>query len=186
MTRMLSPYLLAFCLLLALGIAASPYASRAEEPICGGVVDRSDHSAPKVIESKEIRSFSTSFWRYDEDSPNHEAHRWNITVAKDDAGEVWAEINGNRARIPGGNALLAEVQEVLDRFGLVKFNGVDRVTSGLPPEYSPTRLKAEYASGERLYFRTNGNPDSPWTAAILGIFLPENTLDKGASGRNAR
>ena len=174
------------CAALAGIILSGCGSSAVEEPICGGVVDRSDHSAPKVIESKEIRSFSTSFWRYDEDSPNHEAHRWNITVAKDDAGEVWAEINGNRARISGGNALLAEVQEAIDRFGLVKFNGVDRVTSGLPPEYSPTRLKAEYASGERLYFRTNGDPDSPWTAAILEIFRPGRHLDNKASGHNAR
>lgn len=158
------------CIVLA-GIMLSGCGSSAvEEPICGGVVDRSDHSAPKVIESKEIRSFSTSFWRYDEDSPNHEASRWRITVTKDSAGELWVEINGNKARIQGGKAL-AEVQEVIDRFGLVKLNGVDRVTSGLPPEYSPTRLEAEYASGERLYFRTNGNPSAEWTKAMLEIFL---------------
>ena len=186
MARMTFPYLLAFCLLLTLGITAGPSASWAGEPICGGVVDRSDHSAPKAIASKEITSFSTSFWRYDEDSPNHEARRWCISVAKDDAGELWAEINGNKAKIRGGNALLTEVQEVIDRFGLTKRNGVDRITSGLPPQYGPTWLKAEYASGERLYFQTNGDPDSPWTAAILGIFFPQKRLDKGASGQSPR
>ena len=143
-----------------------------EVPLCGGVVDRSDHSAPKAIASKDISSFSTSFWRYDEDSPSQGARRWCISAGRDDAGELWAEINGDKADLQDRKAL-ADVQEVIDRFGLVKRNGVDRVTSGLPPQYGPARLKAEYASGERLYFQTNGDPDSPWTAAILEIFLPE-------------
>ena len=70
-------------------------------------------------------------------------------------------------------AFLDAVQEVIDRFELAKLNGIDRVTAGLPPAFSPTRLSVDYASGERLYFQTNGDPDSPWTAAILEIFLPE-------------
>lgn len=156
-----------------------------EVPLCGGVVDRSDHSAPKAILSKEIRAFSTTFWRYDEDSPQHEVRRWHITIRWEDTGELWMEINGDKAKLQGDTALLAEVQDVIDRFGLVMHNGVDRVTSGLPPAYAPTWLKAEYASGERLYFQTNGDPDSPWTAAILEIFLPEKRLDKKASGQNA-
>ena len=52
-----------------------------------------------------------------------------------------------------------------------KLNGIDRVTAGLPPAYSPTRLSVDYASGERLYFQTNGDPKVEWPRALLEIFL---------------
>ena len=55
-----------------------------EAPICGGVTDRTDHSAPKVIRSKEIAGFSASFWITDEDVSR--SGRWDLQAFKDSSG----------------------------------------------------------------------------------------------------
>ncbi|MCQ2558960.1 MAG: hypothetical protein MJ135_07560, partial [Oscillospiraceae bacterium] len=65
----------------------------------------------------------------------------------------------------------AEVQHIIEQYGLVKCNGINKVTAGLAPEYGPWELRALYDSGETLYFRENGAPDGDWTAALRDYFL---------------
>ena len=138
-----------------------------EAPLCGGVTDRTDHSAPKVIESKQISALSASFWVQDEEG---RGARWNLSAKKDSSGGVSASVGG-AVQAQTDSAFLDAVQKMIDRFELAKLNGIDRVTAGLPPAYSPTRLSVDYASGERLYFQMNGRPEAEWARALLELFL---------------
>ncbi|MBR5257944.1 MAG: hypothetical protein IKV51_03245, partial [Clostridia bacterium] len=74
-------------------------------------------------------------------------------------------------QVQADGALIAAFQGIIDRFELAKFNGVDRVTAGLPPQFSPARLSVDYASGERLYFQMNGDPGAEWPRALFELFL---------------
>ena len=138
-------------------------------PICGGVTDRTDHSAPKVIVSRQISAVVASFWLRDEEE---RGTRWTLSAKKDSSGGVSVRVEGAvQEEAQADSAFLEAVQEIIDRFELAKLNGIDRVTAGLPPAYSPTRLNVDYASGECLYFQMNGRPEAEWPRALLEIFL---------------
>ena len=160
-----------WCIMLAAlaGLLLTACRPAEEAPICGGVTDRTDHSAPKVIESKQISSIFASFWIQDEEG---RGTRWKLSAKKDSSGGVSVSVEGAvKEEAQAESAFLDAVQEVIERFELAKLNGIDRVTAGLPPAYSPTRLSVDYASGERLYFQMNGRPEAEWPQALLEIFL---------------
>ena len=142
----------------------------AEPPLCGGVTDRTDHAAPKVINSKEITAFSTSFLLADEKSSSSEVRYWSFSVEKADSDRIVIDL-GNGATVQADVVLLAELQQIIDRFDLAALNGTDRVVAGLPPMFDPCRLNVVYASGERLYFRRNSRPQEGWPKAMLDILL---------------
>ena len=147
-----------------------------EVPLCGGVTDRTDHSAPKAIVSKEITALCASFWMQDEEG---RGMSWTLSAKREGSGGVSVSVEGAvQEKAQADAAFLDAVQEVIDRFELAKLNGIDRVTAGLPPAFSPTRLSVDYASGERLYFQMNGRPDAEWPAALLEIFLCKDSLCK--------
>ena len=66
---------------------------------------------------------------------------------------------------------LKEVHDVIVKHDLVRRNGFDEVTSGLPFEYAPCSLSVDYASGERLYFHKDGDPRSAWANDLKALFL---------------
>ena len=136
----------------------------------GGVVhDRTDHSAPKTIKSREIMALEASFWLEDEHLPRGS---WMLRANRSGSGEVSVSIDGRqKAQCLLNASFLAGVQDLIDRFELVKRNGLDRVTSGLPHQFSPCSLSVDYVSGERLHFRSNGNPGAEWPRAMLELFL---------------
>ena len=157
------------------GVFLAGFDASAETPLCGGVTDRTDRTAPKVIKSKEITAFSTSFLLRDETSPHEAIEHWSFTVKKDDSGRIAIEA-GNGTTVQADDALLAELQQVIDRFDLAALNGTDRLTAGLPPVFGPCRMSVDYASGERLYFQRNSRPEEGWPRAMLDIFL--NAFEK--------
>ena len=157
------------------GVFLAGFDASAETPLCGGVTDRTDRTAPKVIKSKEITAFSTSFLLRDETSPHEAIEHWSFTVKKDDSGRIAIEA-GNGTTVQADDALLAELQQVIDSFDLAALNGTDRVTAGLPPVFGPCRMSVDYASGERLYFQRNSRPEEGWPRAMLDIFL--NAFEK--------
>ena len=160
-----------WCIMLAAlaGLLLSACWPAEEAPLCGGVTDRTDHSAPKVIVSKEMTALSASFWVQDEEG---RGARWNLSAEKDSSGGVSVRVGGAvQGQALADAAFLAALQEVIDRFELAKLNGIDRVTAGLPPSFSPVRLNVDYASGERLYFQMNGDPKAEWPRALLKLFL---------------
>ena len=129
------------------GVFLAGFDASAETPLCGGVTDRTDRTAPKVIKSKEITAFSTSFLLRDETSPHDAIEHWSFTVKKEDSGRIAIEA-GNGATVQADDALLAELQQVIDRFDLAALNGTDRVIAGLPPMFGPCRMSVDYASGK--------------------------------------
>ena len=157
-----------WCIMLAAlaGLLLTACRPAEEAPLCGGVTDRTDHSAPKAIVSKEMTALSASFWVQDEEG---RGARWNLSAKKDSSGGVSASVGG-AVQAQADSSFLDAVQEVIDRFELAKLNGIDRVTAGLPPACSPTRLSVDYASGERLYFQMNGRPEAEWPRALLKLF----------------
>ena len=157
------------------GVFLAGFDASEETPLCGGVTDRTDRTAPKVIKSKEITAFSTSFLLRDETSPHEAIEHWSFTVKKDDSGRIAIEA-GNGTTVQADDALLAELQQVIDRFDLAALNGTDRLIAGLPPVFGPCRMSVDYASGERLYFQRNSRPEEGWPRAMLDIFL--NAFEK--------
>ena len=160
-----------WCIMLAAlaGLLLSACWPAEEVPLCGGVTDRTDHSAPKAIVSKEITAFSASFWIQDEEGLGM---RWKLSAKKGSSGVVAVSVEGAvQEQAQADSAFLDAVQEVIDRFELAKLNGIDRVTAGLPPAHSPTRLSVDYASGERLYFHMDGDPEADWARELRNLFL---------------
>ena len=80
-----------------------------EVPLCGGVTDRTDHSAPKVIASKQISSIAASFWIQDEEG---RGTRWKLSAKKDGSGGVSVSVEGaGKEEAQADSAFLDAVQK---------------------------------------------------------------------------
>ncbi|MBQ5728412.1 MAG: hypothetical protein IIV56_05790, partial [Mailhella sp.] len=104
--------------------------------------------APKVILSTEIVALDTNFF----------------SVRKRSCEAVEKAVS---------KAFLKEVHDVIVKNDLPRWNGFDEVTSGLPVQYSSCSLSVDYASGERLYFRMDGDPEAEWARQLKTLFLRE-------------
>ena len=141
----------------------------------GGVTRRHNYDAPKVIHSAEIVALDTNFFLLDWEEGGYSlgGRRWTFEVRRE--GESFlltARLRGKEARaVAVDEAFLGEVHAVILKHGLPRKNGFDEVTSGLPVEYSSCSLSADYASGERLYFRMDGDPRSAWANDLKALFL---------------
>ena len=147
--------------------------SRPSDTDCmdGGVTRRHSYDAPKVILSTEIVALDTNFFLYDEDGSG--GTRWSFSVRREGAAFLLtARPRGQEARaVAVDEAFLREVHAVLLKHDLPRRNGFDEVTSGLPFEYAPCSLSVDYASGERLYFHKDGDPESAWARDLRNLFL---------------
>lgn len=138
--------------------------------MCGGVVDRS-YDAPKVIESKDLTAIDTEFF-YTENYGNRHDALLKIKLARNEKGElILSEENRYNVSAKVGDEVLSGAQELIDKFKLSELNGTDRYRSGLPNPYSPIYFKAEYASGESIYFCVNGNAEEAWCNELAAYFL---------------
>ncbi|MBO7676921.1 MAG: hypothetical protein J6S49_05355 [Erysipelotrichaceae bacterium] len=140
-----------------------------EEPISGGTTDKTDYNAPKEIKSKDISELSTHFYldlRY----TANDDHLFDFEIKKDDSGTLMATENNSGISFKADKKLLDDLQAVIDKYELVKDNGVNKVTAGLPPEFQPCYLKVDYASGEQLYFRYDNDPSAKWATRFYDIF----------------
>lgn len=137
----------------------------------GGINDNTDHSAPKSIASREITAFYTHFCCEDPDDPSHNGvHRFEII--KNDSGTLMLTASGViKGSTEVNLSLLEKVQDIIERYDLVKQNGISCITKGLPVQYSPCSLSAEYASGEQLNFTIDGCPDEQWCIDLKNLFL---------------
>lgn len=141
-----------------------------DPPVCGGITDQTDPSAPKVIESKELTLFSTAFYLTDRYDSSRDGF-YSYKLSSNEQGQLVLKTSSpSEIEIPVDSSVFVGVQEIIDRFELVKSNGVYRVTAGLPPEYSPWSVHAVYASGETLDFYENGDPYGEWSAAFKDFF----------------
>lgn len=135
----------------------------------GGTTDRSDRSAPKTIQSRDITGFQAVFYLSNRWTAK-DSHQFRFQVKKDAAGVLTASEEISAVSRPADAQLLAALQAVIEKQKLAQENGVYRVTSGLPPEYQPCRLQVDYASGEVLRFTRNNNPYAQWSEAFYDIF----------------
>lgn len=140
-----------------------------QEIVSGGVSDKSNPNAPKVIESTEIVEFSVSVYlsnRWTED----DRHTFAFAVTPDENGVLTAYETLSGIQSPADEALLSALQEVISRNDLAAMNGIYRVTAGLPETHRPRELKVLYASGETLQYTVNNNPQEAWAAEICDVF----------------
>lgn len=137
-------------------------------PECGGVTDKTDHNAPKEIVSKDLTSFCAHFYLRGEWSPGRGDRFYTFEVHKDEQGTLTAFARTDTTQDavisrPADGKLLTALQAIIDTYKLAGQNGYYRVTAGLPPEFQKCHFTANYASGEKLEFTKNNNPDDEWT-----------------------
>lgn len=138
-------------------------------PIEGGNTHRVDDGAPKEIRSKDIAELEMDFFL---------ASRWNcaesgdfdFSVKPDGKGGLTVTEKFLGISCQADEELLRSLQEIIDRNGLVKQNGLYDVTAGLAPEFQPRGIDVLYESGERLYFTTDNNPYARWAAEVYDVF----------------
>ena len=140
-----------------------------DDPVSGGIIDHSDPSASKVIESKNLVSLETGFFCYETD-PAEGGYRYSFSLKKIDGKPTLSENKRYQISCEVEEAVLGKVEEIIEQYNLAEWNGRNRYTSGLPEEYAPYYLSAEYASGERLYFYLDGDPEAEWSNALLKFF----------------
>lgn len=139
--------------------------------ISGGVIDRTDQNAKKQIESKNISEFFSKFYIYDKYEAGNDGEFW-ISIKDNDKGEHVLKVEGvYNHELVVGDEVLAGVQDIIDRYELVKKNGKYRVVAGLAPEYGPWEIRVLYDSGEQLKFYENGDPNGDWTGALRDYFI---------------
>lgn len=149
------------CALTLVGLGGSTIAA---VPILGGVTDRTDYNAPKVINSKDITGFQASFYLIGEwySGCNRHGQFFTFEVKDEGNGSLMAVAKDFDIKYPADTQLLTALQNIIDDQKLVSDNGLYRVTAGLPPEYQPCNLAVKYASGEKLEFTVNNDPDALW------------------------
>lgn len=128
------------------------------DDIDGGVQHRVDTTAPKVIQSTEIVSFScrcSLLTRSEEDT----ALAGNIYELQADA-----TAGSYRVLVPGktrvhqtftpGKDFFVTLQKIVSENDLAQYNGEFYTVSGLPPEFG-AKLNIRYASGESIQSSNN-------------------------------
>lgn len=140
--------------------------------VSGGTVDNT-YDAPTEIKSKNIEAFKTYFYLWDQFDEAAEGS-YSFTIEKNDSGEyVLSEDTHFNVSVTVDRSVLEKLQEIVDDNSLVKKNGLDKYTSGLPEEYAPCMFSATYDSEERLYFSEDNNPEAKWAKDIRDLFKEE-------------
>lgn len=145
----------------------------------GGQINNTDYSAPKTIESTELVEFSTEFFLYDKYDDNRST-TYSFRIVKDEGDTDYYLIATGDYNVKAyvDESIFDGIQEIIEEYQLAKSNGIDQVTAGLAPEYAPMFISAEYASGEKLYFRENGNPYSEMTLKIRN-YIENYLIEQG-------
>ncbi|MBQ3031186.1 MAG: hypothetical protein IJD29_01695, partial [Anaerotignum sp.] len=148
--------LLLLLLAVVLCIGCSPK-EITEEPMeeDGVVRDNSDPDAPKVIESDFIISFLCEFSALDrmEEDTYLSGKNYRLEARLKD-GAVKGHYSpygthGEDILFAADHSFMYELQEVVSRYDLAQYNGMDVSVSGLPEMYGAS-LQIVYASGESI------------------------------------
>ncbi len=134
-----------------------------EEP--GGTVDNTDPDAPKEIASSEIESFrcALSLRSLDREGQGRALlPYYELTARRTETG-VSCTRNGSEFTAEPG--FLERLQEIVERYDLAQYNGIDRETHGLP-EFFGSMIHVEYASGEKIFASDNTLAFLPDDAAL--------------------
>lgn len=144
-----------------------------EEPICGGTVVHNDDSAPKTIESDDLIFFETDFFRWPDYTYDVRRGYHFKMVTGEDGGIVISEGYDEKLKCDTDADFAAKLQKIIRDNNLISLNGINKYTNGLPPEFGPVSIKAEYGSGEKLNVYMDGNPESEWSFEVLDLFAKE-------------
>ena len=137
-----------------------------EEVVDGGPIDNTDPTAPKVINSKDIKELNVYFF-LDDYLNNIYTGSYEIDIKENNGQYTLKESETFKIEETITKEEVAKFQEIIDKYELVKANGYNKVTAGLPYEYGPMALSVKYASNESLYFREDNNPQSEWTKEFV-------------------
>lgn len=132
----------------------------------GGKVDKS-YRASTEFKSTTIVGLRATFYHYG-DGYDYWESSYRFLIDNFDGKNV--DIEESRcfkAKITVDRSVLDGVQKILEKWDLLKMNGTDEHTSGLPEEYQPYYFRVVYDSGEELYFSENNDPRSPWTWELV-------------------
>ena len=152
-----------------------------KEPIDGGVTDKSDPNAPKNIVSGDISDYYARFCLEGEWAPGYKNTFYTFEIRPDAAGILTASESATGVSAAADQSLLDSLQEIIDKYGLVAENGKYTLTAGIDPSmYGPCTLKVDYASGEKLTFTCDNDPDAEWAAGTYLTFA-KWFADKGIS-----
>lgn len=178
-TRIAVPAVLFLCLVTGSSANAGTFPFAPDENpdiVEGGVINNTDYTAVKKIESREITELYASFYIFDEYDSSRDG-RYFFSVSPDEEGRFVLTASGNyEHELEISDKELQGAQSIIEKYDLVEKNGIDKVTSGLPPECGPMSLQVDYASGESLSFTENGNPDEKWALELKSCF--EGIMEK--------
>ena len=143
----------------------------------GEMTDRTDINAPKVIQSKDIHLFDAYFVYAD--ARRKVFHHVHAQKQADGGVELTFGFGSGKLTAAVGPEFLVSLQEIIDKHRLAGWNGVYKVTAGLPEE--PTSFLCKYASGESIYFHVNSSPESEWMRDVYRLFSAEfEIVESGA------
>jgi len=136
----------------------------------GGIREHSNPDAPKLIHSRQIVGLSVRFWLWEESGGQGNSYVCEISKTNDVVFSLTIT-GGVKGTVNVDAAFLGKLQQLIEQHGLVRLNGISQTTSGLPVEFSPCSLTVDYASGERLYFCLDNDPEAEWAKAMHKLFL---------------
>lgn len=138
----------------------------------GGKTDSSDSKAPKIINSDELISFSSHFFLYGEIGREFDS-AYDFKVERNSEGKLILSDDCHRISCETDESFFTKVNEIIKKNNLVTLNGVSRYTNGLPCEFQPCYFNAEYATGEKLSFCEDNNPNGVWGYELLKLSRKE-------------
>lgn len=137
----------------------------------GGTTTHTDTQAPKVINSDNLVGFKNNFFLFDENGSEFDAS-YCFEVKDSESGQklLTCEKNGQTFDCEIDSAVMSGIQKIIKEYSLANYNGTDKFTAGLPPEYDLSEFYALYDTGETIRFSDNNNPDSEVSKAFLKYF----------------
>ncbi|MGI6671310.1 MAG: hypothetical protein ACOX58_07045 [Christensenellales bacterium] len=135
----------------------------------GGKVDRSV-DASKVIESKDLTSMEAEFFYAGKDINRSDSERLRFKLERNENSElILSEAYRYGISTKVGDEVLSGAQKLIEKFKLSELSETD--IPELPESHSSMFFKAEYASGESIYFKVDGNPKTSWCNELAEYFL---------------
>lgn len=132
-------------------------------PVSGGHKEYRDECAP--IKSNELKGLRTSLFIDPRLYNGKFTGNYTITLKKVEDGKFALSCNDQSVEV--GNDVANDIQGIIKKYRLEGLNGLYSVTAGLPPEFQPMNFSAEYASGEKLTFTKNNDPQSNWGMTLF-------------------
>ena len=140
--------------------------------VAGGMVDKS-YDAPTEIKSRNIESFETYFYIWDQ-YDEAEKGNYSFKIEKNDSGKyTLSEDTHYNISETIERSVLDGLQKIIDDNSLSMKNGMDKHSNGLLEEFAPCMFWAKYDSGEQLYFSENNDPEAKWAREVKELFEEE-------------